>query len=114
VPRGKIGIGRTDVEDARLGNASSAGIRLLIDEMRYPGAGTRHSVSPSASSVAACSTVSVRSGTPCARAARREQHLGAAHREGKHAGCRALQEARRSLSIGDLPMRRRRCVPGLF
>src|SRR5262245_20203849 len=53
-------------------SASSAGIEICwstkwdIPAWRAPGT----SVSPSASSVAACAAVSVRSGTPCARAAR--------------------------------------------
>src|SRR5262249_32325717 len=53
-------------------NASSAGIEICrstkwdIPAWRAPGT----SVSPSAASVAACAAVSVRSGTPCARAAR--------------------------------------------
>src|SRR5215471_10851771 len=91
----EIRVGRPDVEDARFEQRLVRRDRaLLIDEVGYPGLarirnqrlaerverrGLRGRQRPQRDAL-------------CARRARREQNLGAAHREGERADCRAFHE----------------------
>src|SRR5262249_13612821 len=110
----EIRVGRAHVEDARFEQRLLRRDReLLIDEVGYPGLarprdqrlaerverrGLRGRQRPQRNAL-------------CARRARREQNLGAAHREGERADCRAFHEgAPFDVVHGLLPGTRSRCT----